>query len=184
MFPDQTMASLLPDTLDLDIPITFNLQGAKLAALTQAITYHVIMEHQPQPTQPTTSRNLQVTREAIQNYNGLLEIDTMIWAGMKQCTLQTCTKQFVYKAMHGTQKVGEYWRHLGDSAPREFCSVCRTTESMEHILTRCQATPPRLIWTLAKDLWPHDQIPWPEISLGIILGSGTITLPPAEPQKT
>src|SRR5229473_5582225 len=29
----------LPDTLDLDIPITFDLQGAKLAALTQAITY-------------------------------------------------------------------------------------------------------------------------------------------------
>ena len=103
---------------------------------------------------------------------------------MKRRTLRTRTKQFLYKAMHGTQKVGEYWRHLGDSAPREFCSVCRTTESMEHILIRCQATPPRLIWTLAKDLWPHDQIPWLEISLGIILGSGTITLPPAEPQKT
>ncbi len=40
----------LPDTLDLDIPITFDLRGAKLAALTQAITYCGIMERQPQPT--------------------------------------------------------------------------------------------------------------------------------------
>ena len=77
----------LLDTLDLDIPITFDLQGAKLAALTQANTYCVIMEHQPQPTRPTTSRNLQATREAIQNYNGLLETDATIWAGMKRCTL-------------------------------------------------------------------------------------------------
>ncbi|KAH9964090.1 hypothetical protein BJV74DRAFT_786506, partial [Russula compacta] len=29
----------------------------------------------------------------------------------------------------------------------------------------------------AKGLWPHDQHEWPEISLGMILGIASITLP-------
>ena len=54
---------------------------------------------------------------------------------------------------------------------------------MEHILVHCQAAPRRQIWALAEELWPHDRNHWPEISLGIILGCGTITLPPAENQE-
>ncbi len=50
-------------------------------------------------------------------------------------------------------------------------------ESMEHILISCQATPQRLIWHLAKDLWPHNQNQWPEIYLGIILRCESISLP-------
>ncbi|KAI0263167.1 hypothetical protein BGY98DRAFT_889003, partial [Russula aff. rugulosa BPL654] len=41
----------------------------------------------------------------------------------------------------------------------------------------------RLIWSLAEDLWPHPQIPWPDISLGIVFVHGTITLPVEEPQE-
>ena len=37
----------LPDELDLSVPITFDLQGAKLATLTQAIAYRGIMESHP-----------------------------------------------------------------------------------------------------------------------------------------
>ena len=50
---------------------------------------------------------------------------------------------------------------------------------MEHILTRCQATPQPTIWQEAEALWPHAPHLWPEISLGIILGCGAIT-PPIE----
>jgi hypothetical protein len=48
---------------------------------------------------------------------------------------------------------------------------------MTHILTQCASAPVQLIWNLAKSYWPHDHIGWPEISLGTILGCGTITAP-------
>src|SRR6267154_2433157 len=91
-----------PDILNLDVPVTFDLQGAKLSALNQAIAYRGIMERLTHPRRKTTLENLQTTREAIHRYNDLLETDETIWTGMRQCPLQTRVKQFLYKAMHGT----------------------------------------------------------------------------------
>jgi hypothetical protein len=36
-------------------------------------------------------------------------------------------------------------------------------------------TPPRIIWQLAKDIWPEHAYEWPEISIRIILGCGSIS---------
>jgi hypothetical protein len=171
------------DELNLEIPITFDLQGAKLSALTQALAYRGIMEKRPPCHRATTAENLHLTREAIQNYNGILETDETIWSGMRQRTLRTRVKQFLYKAMHGTQKIGHYWHHIPENEQREFCTTRGSTESMEHILVYCRASPRRRIWRLAKDLWPHATIPWPEITLGTILGSGTISTPKEEHQE-
>ena len=131
----------LPDPLILDVPVTFDLQGAKLSALNQATAYRGIMERHPHPSRATTSENLQTTREAIHAYNGLLETDETIWLGMQRHTIRTRVKQFLYKAMHGTQKVGKYWSHIPNNEQRELCKTCRTTESMEHILVHRQAAP-------------------------------------------
>jgi hypothetical protein len=54
---------------------------------------------------------------------------------------------------------------------------------MEHVLLRCNATPPGAIWHLARNMWPHDPHLWPEISLGIILGCGSISLPVRNPRN-
>jgi ribonuclease HI len=170
----------LQDQLNLDIPVTFDLQGAKLTALTQATAYRGIMERQTPQKRATTTTNLQLTREALHNYNNVLETDETIWSNMRQRTLRIRVKQFLYKAMHGTQKLGKYWQWIERCEVREFCTTCGSTESMEHILASCPATARNLIWALTKDLWPHTQHPWPDISLGIILGCGSLTLPHEE----
>ena len=51
---------------------------------------------------------------------------------------------------------------------------------MCHIQTRCRST--QIVWRLAKDLWPHRNIPWPEITLGTILGCGSINLQSDRPR--
>lgn len=173
----------LPDPLSLDVPTAFDLQGAKLSALNQATAYRGIMERLPPQHRATTSENIQRTREALHEYNGLLETDESIWSGMQQRTLRTRVKQFLYKAMHGTQKVGKFWHRIATKERREFCKKCRVTESMEHILVHCREAPQRTIWTLAEELWPDARNLWPEISLGIILGCGSITIPPEGNQE-
>jgi len=49
---------------------------------------------------------------------------------------------------------------------------------MDHILTKCKEQNTQRIWHLARNLWPHNNIPWPTPSLGTILGCGCINLRP------
>jgi hypothetical protein len=52
--------------------------------------------------------------------------------------------------------------------------MCDTTETMEHILTRCREPPIQMIWTLTEQSWPREHLEWPTITLGLILGCGWI----------
>jgi hypothetical protein len=46
---------------------------------------------------------------------------------------------------------------------------------MDHILINCRAGPTHTIWNLAKESWPQENPRWPEITMGTILGCGSIT---------
>ena len=50
------------DDLPLDIPIQYDLQGAKLATMTQALAYRGIRSQNPTPIRPTTMRNLELVK--------------------------------------------------------------------------------------------------------------------------
>ena len=78
--------------------------------------------------------------------------------------------------MHGTYMIGPFWTRINGYEDRGICATCNTTESMDHILTRCREQSTHLIWSLARNLWPHRNTPWPMIDLGTILGCGSITL--------
>ena len=82
--------------------------------------------------------------------------------------------------MHSIQKIGTYWEHIPGYQDRQSCRACRRVETMEHILINCNEPPPRIIWQLAKNIWPEHTYEWPEISIGIILGCGSITSPREE----
>jgi hypothetical protein len=89
--------------------------------------------------------------------------------------------------MHNTHKAGEYWANIEGKEHREICTSCNVTESIDHILTHCDAPPRRMIWALAENIWPHTHIGWPEIDLGTILGCGCLNLHPetgANPTET
>jgi hypothetical protein len=51
--------------MNLEILVEFNVQGAKLATLTQAKVYRGILERKTHEPRNTTERNLRLTCEAI-----------------------------------------------------------------------------------------------------------------------
>jgi len=163
------------DHIDLTIPNEFDIQGAKLSMLTQAIAYRGIKETRKVPARQTTKENLQKAREAIYEYTGSLETDESIWLSTRKQEIQTKIRQFLFKTMHGTQKIGKFWTTIEALTHREKCGSCNTTESMEHILTRCREPPVRTIWTLVEQSWPREFLKWPRITIGIILGCGCIS---------
>jgi ribonuclease HI len=138
------------DQIDLSIPAEFDVQGAKLITLTQAIAYRGIKETNKVPMRRTTMGNLQKTRIAIQEYTNTLETDESIWLSIRKPEIQTKIRQFLYKTMHGTQKIGKFWSSIPMLAHREHCQTCGMTETMEHILTKCREPPARIIWPLVE----------------------------------
>ena len=170
------------DILHLKIPKEFDLQGAKLASMTQATAYQGIQEtKKPQEPRHTTTRNLQTTRDAIHAYCGNLETDESLWKGTRNPNIRTRIQQFLYKTLHGTQKIGSFWSNITEYENRQNCTICNVTESMEHILIHCAAIPTRTIWNLARNTWPHDPDLWPDISIGTIMGCGSLAIPDANP---
>ena len=167
----------IPNNLSLDIPKEFDLQGAKLSTLSQTIAYQGIMECKPLCVRPATALNVQRIREALWAYHNELETDETIWKGTQNHTIRLQIRQFLFKATHSTQKIGSYWAHIPGYEDCQFCTVCNSTESMEHILLHCQAGPNETIWRLASNLWPHGPNLWPQLNIGTLLGCGVIHLP-------
>lgn len=163
------------DELPLNIPKEFDLQGAKLATLTQAIAYRGIRERSQATPRASTDRNIEIAREAILTYTGSDETNESIWQGIRKRTIRLRVQQFLYKAIHNTPMIGEVWFNIEGFHQRGTCTPCDATENMSHILLSCRVGPVNTIWDLARRLWPHNDIQWPEINLGTILGCGSLT---------
>jgi ribonuclease HI len=88
--------------------------------------------------------------------------------------------QFLYNAIHGTQKVGRYWLHIENAAERANCLACGEIEPMGHILTECTHPTRKQLWDLAENTWPHGSDTWPTVKLRLNDRSGTTHIPQTE----
>ena len=165
------------DDLPLNIPLDYNLQGAKLASMTQALAYRGICGRNNPLPRLTTMGNLEATKIAIRNFTLSHETESSIWKGMRKKSIRPRVQQFLYKTMHGTYKIGNFWSNIPGYQHWGQCNDCQTTEDMNHILVTCTTEPVNIIWTLARDTWPHAPELWPDISLGLILGCGNLSFP-------
>jgi ribonuclease HI/exonuclease III len=168
-----------PDELNLKVPIEYDIQGAKLKALTQALAYRGIQESKGSQERQTTENNLDNIREAIERYNGAAETNESLWRNTRNPAIRIKIQQFLFKSIHSTQKIGPFWSKTRRYQHRQLCRTCNTIETMEHILLNCNEIAVRTIWELAKNHWPHEDIPPPELSIGIILGCGSVKAPRA-----
>ena len=61
--------------------------------------------------------------------------------------------------MHNVLQCGAYWLNIPGYEQRATCRVCGSDESLEHILTECQASGQQTVWTLARELLTKKGIP-------------------------
>ncbi|KAG2037250.1 hypothetical protein BDR03DRAFT_1051385, partial [Suillus americanus] len=166
------------DEIDTSIPPHFDLRGAKLTGMTQVLAYKNILSFMTDELKNSTRGLLYRTRYAIQNISRHLETDQTLWLGRRNTDLSKKFQIFIYRALHNSLKIGDFWSNIPHLEHRSRCPTCRdATESLEHILTECDSPPQKLIWRLAKQIWPHNDTPWPDTSLGTILGCGSIKTP-------
>jgi ribonuclease HI/exonuclease III len=172
-----------PDEIPLQIPEHFDVQGANLAKITQTLAYKGIKNLKPSRSRRTTTQNLEEIKEGIKQYTGQAERDDAIWTSTQNPSITPKIGQFLFNAIHGTQKIGKYWTHLNNMEERAKCLTCDVEESMTHILAECQHPTRQTIWNLAKEIWPYGDQSWPMVNLGTTLGCGLLSLSP-ETQTT
>ena len=167
------------DHIDLSIPPNFDLQGAKLASITQRTAYQGLLSSMNLDYQESTLNLLDTTRYSIQSLTNSLMTDAAIWNGCRNPDLSKKIQQFLFKTLHNTHRIGSFWLRVRNYEERARCSACNTNvETMEHILFNCDDPTNNIIWTATKDLWLRTgSSDWPTMSIGLLLGCGVLHVP-------
>lgn len=152
-----------PDGMDLTIKEEFNITGAQLSTLTQALAYKALMERKDKPNRHGTTEVLDITRHATKENFGFTPNDERIWKSTTNKDIRRPIRTYLWKLLHRAYKIGRYWRNIPEWEHREKCQVCGEEESMEHILLKCEEPGRKLVWELAEKLWKMKNNSWPKL---------------------
>lgn len=153
----------------------FNITGARMSTLTQAIAYKMIRKCKPIPNRERTRKNIENTLKHINTGQEKDITESTIWRGLQHQDFSRKIADFLWKCAHGAQKCGEYWENIPGYEDRKTCAKCDKTDSMSHILTECDTRGQKIIWNLARQIWNKKNLPWPQITLEEILAAGCKT---------
>ncbi|KAF8550093.1 hypothetical protein OG21DRAFT_1598945 [Imleria badia] len=184
---NQGAQKTVPDHMDIAVPDNFKATGIRLSTLTQRLAYQTIQKkrgkNRPYPRQALI--NLDITRYAIQDITGHLETDATLWRNLRHPDIRRPIQAFLYRAMTGSQRIGEFWQRIPNCEHRANCTHCEgQIESLEHILFECDTPERQEIWNLTQKLWPDDDLTKFPKSLGHVLGCGSITTDPQDGNTT
>jgi hypothetical protein len=168
-------------TVNLTIHPNWKLPGAQLSEMTQHIMYlgiRTLTFPQRKHMQGNTSmektyhKNINMIKEELKSLTGKSTPEEKIWT---RCTCSSnATKEqniWMWKAIHNYFWVGRRWLHIPGYEERATCQYCEETESMEHILTKCQKPGQDDVWKLARNFLSQKMIELPHrITMGLVLG--------------
>jgi hypothetical protein len=157
----------VPVEIDTEIDLMFQCPGIPLCMGSQRKFTKLIRSLKPLPQRKQTLINLDRIRCAVQEISDCTPTDAMIWTSIRSGTLQRLTREFYWKCVLNTFRVGDFWEHIQNS---EIFGICNVTETLEHIALECNAPERRLIWDLTHQLWSWKYSQWPTLNWGLILG--------------
>ncbi|THU92328.1 hypothetical protein K435DRAFT_672306 [Dendrothele bispora CBS 962.96] len=182
-----------PDEINLQIQGGYDLRGAQLNKLTQALAYkgvtlykktapkkrrNTLGNEEGEDEIRTTSgeRTIKLIKSDIKRITGQEPTDGTIWK--KNTRSRNATKEqnvWTWKAIHNTFWVGSKWERIPGYEERKTCSECNETDNLQHILTECRKPGQNEVWELARGLLKRKGINLPQqLSLGLVLGCALI----------
>ncbi|KAJ6488227.1 hypothetical protein C8R47DRAFT_953525, partial [Mycena vitilis] len=154
-------AKAVPDQIRIKTITKYNLPGAKLTRITQSLAYKLIRKirmkgdkYQGKLARVATKRNMEYAKAAAAGEDDTgLPSDSKIWSSTKHKDVSRSIRFFLWMMIHDGYKIGRHWTNITGHEEKENCHKCGITESMEHILTKCEVSGQKEIWELASDLW-------------------------------
>ncbi|KAJ7269036.1 hypothetical protein C8J57DRAFT_947103, partial [Mycena rebaudengoi] len=136
--------------LDTQVDVMFENPGMLLCRGSQRYFTKIIKSLRTRPYRKNTFTNLDRIRCSVEEVSGHTASDETIWKSVRSVTLQCLTREFYWKCIHNTFKVGDYWSHINTLESRGRCSVCDVTETLEHIALECEVPGQKIIWNLTR----------------------------------
>ena len=158
------------DAFDLSVPPIFDPSGLRLSAISQASAHKYLNSLEPPPSSNRSRINLERARATLKDVTKNEISNTQLWMKCRHPDIRRPVQNFLFKAMHGAFRIGQFWEDIPQHADRARCASCNTSpESLEHILIDCDNVAISTIWSLAKQTWPTTFGLWPNPQLGLIL---------------
>ncbi|KAJ7735348.1 hypothetical protein B0H16DRAFT_1327117 [Mycena metata] len=158
-------------------------RGAKLSSMTQKLAYQSIRARKKTPIRKGTGEVMALVQDAVKVTNGRTPQESSVWKSVRHKDFTRQFRNFLWRAIHRSIRVGHYWAHIPGYEDRAVCKHCDEEESLQHILVECKRTGQALVWDLASDLWVmRTGTPLPKPTFGGILGCG-LTMVEAESKK-
>ncbi|KAJ3715748.1 hypothetical protein C8R42DRAFT_583287 [Lentinula raphanica] len=171
------------DLIDLTIPKELRVTGVKLNTITQSLAYARIREelaesdaYEKATHRTNTTKNLMLAKQAALDGSGKVVTDARIWLSMRSKDFSRPFRYFLWMTAHEAYKIGDYWTRINWETQRGECQTCNTTESMEHILTKCRCAGQDEVWKLCGEIFTRADITWERPSIGDILACGLIQI--------
>lgn len=97
-----------------------------------------------------------------------------LWWSVRRRDFGRPVRFFLWMMLHDGYMVGRHWKHINGCEDRVLskCKECNTEESMEHILTMCDAPGQELVWNLARNIWRKKTNSELVITKGTIMSCG------------
>ncbi len=162
--------------LDLDVPASYRISGAKLQAMTQKLAYRAIRarkDGQVKP-RPRATANLDRISSGLQATSGVQARDSTIWLSLRSRHVSRSASQFMWMAIHDGYMIGNHWlrpKMPAELQARATCAACGECETMSHIVFECTAVGQETIWALLKQVWQLTGAPWYEPCWGTTFGA-------------
>ncbi|KIJ38023.1 hypothetical protein M422DRAFT_177258, partial [Sphaerobolus stellatus SS14] len=121
---------------------------------------------------PSTDIMLERVKTAVRVWTSKAPTDKKIWLSIQKKNISCGAQNFLWRCLHDSYRLGKKWFHLEGYEEHASCHECNELDSLDHILTVCKTPGQELIWKLTETLWNRTGKPWPDISLGVILGCG------------
>ncbi|KAF7798072.1 hypothetical protein EIP86_009286 [Pleurotus ostreatoroseus] len=163
------------DDVDLAVPLRFDLSGAQISTLSQALAYRGILTSRTVPARRKTAENVELVQQAVLDVSGTLPSPELVWTSLRSKHVSRPISDFLWKCMHNALRCGSYWEHIPGYEDRALCPSCGVVESAPHMLLECDVPGARLIWELAQQLFELKGLLWPPICMGTILGCNLIS---------
>jgi hypothetical protein len=152
----------------------FDCPGILISQGSQRSFTKIIWILRPKPHRKSSFINLDRIRYSVQDVCNYTPSDD-IWKSIRSATFQRLTREFFWKCIHNTFRVGDFWSHIETLEIYGRCHACGVPETLEHIALECDASGQKLIWDLTRQLWYKKYYPWPTLSwVWLILGCNLV----------
>lgn len=151
-------------------------KGMAMAAVTQRLAYKAILTANAKEERRSTARMIDRVVETIIADTGKRTTPAMLWKSIRHKDIARKVSDFLWRCLHDSLKIGPFWRNVRGLESRESCVVCGTPETIEHMLTECNADATIEVRSLLGRIIRKRTGKPMQLSLGQLLGSALLTV--------